>query len=95
MASGVFWFQPRCFHLLFGTSVPGQGTSDPKYSTGTTQEHINNVTCQRDMTEIMFVVRMQGNIVEKGKNAGYQHIPLFQYLLLKGLFFSCEIVIVR
>ena len=36
---------------FFGGSVLGQDTSEP--STGETQESMNNVSCRRDMTEIL------------------------------------------
>ena len=38
---------------FFGGSVLGQDTSEPQPSTGETQEHVNNVNCCRDMTEIL------------------------------------------
>ena len=38
---------------FFRGSVLGQDTSEPQPSTGETQEDMNNVSCCRDMTEIL------------------------------------------
>ena len=38
---------------FFRGSVLGQDTSEPQPSTGETQEGMNNVSCRRDMTEIL------------------------------------------
>ena len=38
---------------VFCGSVLGQNTSEPQPSTGETQEDMNNVSCRRDMTEIL------------------------------------------
>ena len=38
---------------FFHGSVFGQDTSEPQPSTGETQEDMNNVSCRRDMTEIL------------------------------------------
>ena len=38
---------------FFRGSVLGQDTSEPQPSTGETQESMNNVSCRRDMTEIL------------------------------------------
>ena len=38
---------------FFRGSVLGQDTSEPQPSTGETQEDMNNVSCRRDMTEIL------------------------------------------
>ena len=38
---------------FFCRSVLGQDTSEPQPSTGETQEDMNNVSCHRDMTEIL------------------------------------------
>ena len=38
---------------FFHGSVLGQDTSEPQPSTGETQEDMNNVSCHRDMTEIL------------------------------------------
>ena len=38
---------------FFRGSVLGQDTSEPQPSTGKTQEDMNNVSCRRDMTEIL------------------------------------------
>ena len=37
-------------------SVLGQDTSEPQRSTGETQEDMNNVSCRRDMIEILLKV---------------------------------------
>ena len=38
---------------FFHGSVLGQDTSEPQPSTGETHEDVNNVSCRRDMTEIL------------------------------------------
>ena len=39
---------------FFRGSVLGQDTSEPQPSTGETRKDVNNVSCRRDMTEILF-----------------------------------------
>ena len=50
---GVLGSSRTGFSGFFRGSVLGQYTSEPQPSTGETQEDMNNVSCSRDMTEIL------------------------------------------
>ena len=49
----LFQFFPTGSSGFFRGSVLGQNTSEPQPSTGETQEDMNNVSCRRDVTEIL------------------------------------------